>query len=76
VRGEGPRSRVNRATGPTSADSVKKNLESDRGAGKKSTVHEVARRLLRALTGSLKRSTPISVPSSHFRRFREGPNHA
>jgi hypothetical protein len=63
-------------TDNTSADSVKKSLESDRGAGQKFRVHEVARRLLRALTGSLKRSAPASVTSSRFHRFREGPNHA
>jgi hypothetical protein len=47
-----------------------------RGAGRKSGEIFSCGRLLRALAGSLNRSTPISVTSSQFRRFREGPNHA
>lgn len=49
---------------------------SDPGAGQKFQTHEGPRRLLRAITGPLNRSTSISETSSRFRRFREGPNHA
>jgi hypothetical protein len=51
-------------------------MRSGRGHQKKSREIFFCERLLRAITGPLKRSTSISVTSSRFRRFREGPNHA
>jgi hypothetical protein len=73
MRGGGPCSKGHAEPRPTPAGAGRKNPKSDPGAGQKFGVHEVAGRLLRALTGSSKRSTPISVTSSPIRRFREGP---
>jgi hypothetical protein len=76
MRGEGACSKGDAEPRPTSPEPGRKTPKSDRGAGQKFRVHEGPRRLLRTLTGSLKRSTSISVTSTRFRRFREGPNHA